>query len=308
VRVTLIHNPGAGSDGGTQLGALQRLIRDQGHELRAKSCRDDDWIAVLDAPADMVAVAGGDGTVARVAKQLVGRGLPVAPIPAGTANNISTALGLVGRPIEELVRQWSGSRTVKLDIGMAEGPWGRRHFIEGVGVGLFANTVPMVDAKLQRQGPDAPREKVKFALQKILERLERARPVALEAVLDGRDVSGQYVLFEALNLPYVGPNLFLAPDSKRGDGQFDLVMAGEAERERLAHYLATWQEEKSRLAVLPSRQGKRLEIRWTGYPVHIDDEFWPEDGVPPPGAGHIELTLGSAAVEFLVPAKKDGDR
>jgi diacylglycerol kinase family enzyme len=270
--------------------------------VRYQSAKDDDWVKALDEPADFVAVAGGDGTVSRVAKRLVGRGIALAPLPAGTANNISTTLGLVGRPLEALVRGWKDARRMKLDVGVAQGPWGRRYFVEGFGVGLFGHTVPLIASSPELQEIKQPKDKVVFAQQKLKDRLDHSPVVSLEATLDGEDVSGDYVMFEALNIPYVGPNLFLAPDSKPGDGQFDLVMVGEAERERLGQYLLHWQENKARLAVLPSRQGRELRIEWTGFRVHLDDEFWPEDESEAQGSGVIEVRIQAAAVEVLAPA------
>jgi diacylglycerol kinase family enzyme len=303
VRVTLIHNPGAGKHGEEELEQLLSLIRDARHEVRCQSAKDDDWPKALEAPADLVAVAGGDGTVSRVAKRLVGRGVPLAPLPAGTANNISTTLGLVGRPMEELVRGWKNARRMKLDLGVAEGPWGKRYFIEGLGIGLFAHTVPLVASSPELEEIKRPADKVVFALGKLKDRLERCPAVFLKATVDGKDVSGDYVMFEALNIPYVGPNLFLAPDSKPGDGQFDLVMVTEAERERLSRYLLHWQENKARLAVLPSLQGRKLRIEWTGFRVHLDDEFWPEEKTEAKsGSGVIEVRLENAAVEVLAAA------
>jgi diacylglycerol kinase (ATP) len=303
VRITLIHNPGAGSQAADSAARLVAMLGDAGHAVRQQCATDEDWTKCLDWPADAVAVAGGDGTVARAAKAMVGRGIPLAALPGGTANNISRTLGLLGRHWEQLVREWDGARRQKLDVGVAEGPWGRRYFVEGVGVGLFGSTVPVEEGKAARPSAATPDDKVKAALQKIRDRLAHTRPVKVEGTLDGKEIRGEYVLFEALNIPYVGPNLFLAPDSACGDGQLDLVMAGEAERERLAHYLETWQEEKARLAVLPSRQGKHLRLRWTGYPVHIDDEFWRgEEQVARDGSAAIDIRV-ETTVEFLVPAQ-----
>jgi diacylglycerol kinase family enzyme len=128
-------------------------------------------------------------------------------------------------------------------------------------------------------------------------------PVRIDASLDGEDVSGEYLLFEALNIPFVGPNLYLAPDSRRGDGQLDLVMATAAERERLAHYLEHWEQKKPRLAVLPTRQGKHLQMRSTGHRVHIDDEFWPQDAAQEQRPGTIDVRMEDVAVDFLAPAE-----
>lgn len=297
MRVLLIRNPGAGS--ASRAGDLAALVREQGHEVREQSLADDGWERALDAPLDLVAVAGGDGTVGRVAKRLVGRGVPIAPLPAGTANNISRALGLTGRPYEELVHGWAEARRVKLDVGEVVGPWGKRYVVEGVGAGLFARAVPYVDASETMASIPRTDAKVVYALQMLKERVQTCAPVRVEATLDGEDVSGEYVMFEALLMPYVGPNLFLALDSKPGDGRFEVVMVGDADRPRLEQYLGSWQEEKPRVPVLPSRHGRRLHMQWRGYPLHIDDEIWPEEGeVVPPGV--ISLNLSGIAVDFLV--------
>jgi hypothetical protein len=55
--------------------------------------------------------------------------------------------------------------------------------------------------------------------------------------------------------------------------------------------------------VLPSHQGKHLRIEWTGFRVHIDDEFWPEeDSEPKNGQGVIDIRIESGGVEVLAPA------
>src|SRR5688572_16963626 len=94
VRVTLIHNPGAGEDDQPSGTELQALIRKAGHDVRYQSADEKTWMSVLEEPADVIAVAGGDGTVGGIAKKLVGRRVPIAPLPLGTANNISKTLGL----------------------------------------------------------------------------------------------------------------------------------------------------------------------------------------------------------------------
>src|SRR4051812_14757978 len=90
MRVTLIYNPGAGDDDQPGAGDLERLVRAAGHEIACVSSKDAGWEAALDRPADVIAVAGGDGTVGRVARRLAGRNVPLTMLPMGTANNIAT--------------------------------------------------------------------------------------------------------------------------------------------------------------------------------------------------------------------------
>jgi diacylglycerol kinase family enzyme len=307
VRVTLIHNPGAGAQADGDAQKLIELLHDAGHEVRYQSAKDDAWQKALDWPADVIAVAGGDGTVARVAKAVVGRSISIAPLPAGTANNISRTLGLVDRHWEELVRGWRQARRVKLDIGIAKGPWGKRYFVEGVGTGLFACllSAPKSERKRVKRGP--PEERVAGALQMLREQADVCPPVEVKMTLDGKELSGRYLLLEAVNIPYVGPNLFLAPDSQPGDGCFDVVLVTEAERERLKNYLTAWQENRERLSVLPSHRGKHLQLQWSGFELHIDDKLWPDDGEPPTQPSTIELEI-AGQVEFLAPDPKRKDR
>jgi diacylglycerol kinase family enzyme len=300
VRVTLIHNPGAGNQAGGDAPRLVKLIEAAGHAVRYQSAKDEDWKDGLRARADLVVVAGGDGTVARVTRRMVGRGVPVALLPSGTANNIARTLGLLERPFEKLVRGWENARRVKLDVGIAEGPWGERYFVEGVGVGLFASLLSR--PKRKKKGST---NVVEGALRRLKEAAARCEPVELVAALDGKDISGRYLLLEAVNLRYVGPNLFLAPDSQPGDGELDVVLVTEAERARLLEYLEKWQENRERLAVLPTRRGRRLQIEWNGFELHIDDQLRPKKNVEPEEiAGLVEARMDGTAVEFLAPDPK----
>lgn len=310
MRVTLIHNPGAGRTDKRGADELVELIEAAGHAVRYQSSKDDDWDEALEHPADLVVAAGGDGTVGRVARRMAGRNVPLSALPAGTANNIGRTLGLVGRTPEEIVRGWEGARRVKLDIGVADGPFGRRTFVEGVGVGLFAELLAKSVEKPKSERPKRPKGKhaakaVDGALQRLGECAEDCETLEIAARLDGKDISGRYLLLEAVNLRYVGPSLFLGPDAEPGDGLLDVVLAGENERARLIQYLESWQDNRERLAVLPTLQGEKLEIEWTGIPLHIDDKLRPKKSAEPDEiAGKVEVHARAASVEFLVPAVK----
>ena len=303
VRITLIHNPGAGDDDQPNGEALQSLLRGAGHSVRYQPADADNWAAVLDEPADLVAVAGGDGTVGRVAKKLIGRDIPVAPLPLGTANNISKTLGLDGLTLEEIVAGWHGGRRLKFDVGIANGPWGTRYFVEGFGVGLLARTLPAAEDSKTLASLDSAEAKVAYAIQMLRERLEHCAPHRLEMMLDGRDYSGEYVLFEALNMEFIGPNLYLAPDIDSGDGRLDVVLVTTAERDKLHESLEHWQDGKLEPPRLTRHLAAGIELEWSGFEVHIDDEAWPDkDDGPQPALAKIELKVEREALIFFVPA------
>jgi len=303
MRVTLIHHPDAGADGQVDAAQLVNLVQGQGHTVRYQSAAGNAWAAALAEPADLVAIAGGDGTVARVAKALVGRALPFTVLPMGTANNISKTLGLTDLPLAALVAGWAAGRHVAFDVAVARGPWGRRHFLEGFGAGLFAWTLPEADRSKTLETLNDGEARLAYALQLLRERLAHCAPHALTVRLDGRDLSGEYVLFEAMNIHYVGPNLYLAPAGDLADGMLDVLLVPEADRDILGHYLTSWQNGMSWPADLPTYRARCVQLEWTGYELHIDDFVWPEAGHAPPAApARIDLTVESRALQFLLPA------
>src|SRR5262245_20845065 len=271
MRVTLIHNPGSGDDAQLAADGLIELVRAAGHEVAYWSSHDDDWITGLAEPTELIAIAGGDGTIADVTKHLIGRGIPIALLAMGTANNISRTLGVTELSLENQVAAWHTARRTRFDVGLAVGPWGTRYFLEGVGAGLFTRTMAKADASPLLTTLNRADEKIDYALQMLKDGLQSCRSLRVNATLDGHDISGRYILFEAMNIQYIGPNLYLAPHCQPGDGVFDVVLATDSEREPLAHYLSSWQNGWLHRPELPSYRGRELNIEWTGYPLHIDD-------------------------------------
>ena len=301
VRVTLVHNAGAGDDDQPDGEALQSLVRSAGHVVRYQPSEDPMWAAVLDESADVIAVAGGDGTVGRVAKKLVGRDVPLAPLPLGTANNISKTLGLTELTLQEIVTGWDLGRRMSFDVGVAKGPWGSRYFVEAMGIGLFACAIPVAESNRQLAKLTDADAKVAYALQMLRERLTDCAPQALELRIDGKDYSGSYVLFEAMNMEFVGPNLYLAPAIAPADGMLDVVLVTPAERDKLNESLATWQQGELEHPDVPRLRARTIEMKWTGFQAHFDDEPWPGETEEPPSLVPIELRVEHEALSFLKP-------
>ena len=103
-------------------------------------------------------MAGGDGTVGKVARRLIGSPTPIAILPLGTANNIANTLDVTGKSLKELIRSWKTARCINFDAGVAKGPWGTESFVEGFGVGLFAETMTRLDGSkiIDLAGADDP--------------------------------------------------------------------------------------------------------------------------------------------------------
>jgi diacylglycerol kinase family enzyme len=306
MEVTLIHNPSAGGEEQPSGDKLVGLIRNQGHRVVYHSLKDSYWDDALKEPGDLVAAAGGDGLVGNIARRLAGSRTPIAILPLGTANNVANTLGLMGRPLEELVAGWTSARRKKFDLPTAVGPWGSRCLVEGLGMGLFTEMMDRLRAtdKIDLAHARNANEEITSVLEMLKDRLQSCPVKALKLKLDDQDLSGEYVLLEVMNISCVGPNLCLAPNADPGDGIIDVVPVSKKEKHRLSRYLSDCIEGKAGSADLIVHRGRRLEIEWEGSAVHIDDKVWPDTGptAPAPPAP-IRVELGSHSLHFLIPSE-----
>ena len=299
--VTVVQNPGSGT-GGPDRDHLVRLLGDEGFAVTYASTRWKGWEHVLDDPGEFVLVAGGDGTVGHVAERLVGRGVPLAMLSLGTANNIAKSLGLTAS-VEETVAGLRRATPRQFDAGTVRGRWGTRHFLEGVGLGLFARTMCLVDERAeagrieQAEGEEALTRDLRY-LARVLEQLQ---PQSWQIEADGADRSGEYLLCEVMNIRSVGPNLILAPDADSGDGRLDLVLARPEDRHQLQAYLAARIAGREASLDLPVERVRRVQIVAGGQEVQVDDDI--ERPSEDPGAVGAMLDIGiePGALEVLVP-------
>src|SRR4051812_8746026 len=91
MRATLIFNEGSGN--ATSEKELRSALAGLGWKVD-RCLPKNDLEQCLAHDADVIVAAGGDGTIAKVAKHLAGTNVPLAIIPTGTANNIARSLGI----------------------------------------------------------------------------------------------------------------------------------------------------------------------------------------------------------------------
>jgi diacylglycerol kinase (ATP) len=298
MRVILVHNPAAGN-GEHDRTSLVRLLQTAGHEVRYVSSAEPSWEAVLNAPADLIAVAGGDGTVGKVTRQLESGSPPVAVLPAGTANNIATALGLAETRVEELVARWVDARLQPFDLGVVRARENTSRFVESVGLGLLADAISTTDVD-ERLAADLAHagDPVAAAIEVHRRLLRDLQPVPVELRLDGRDFSGEYLLLEILTFGIAGPNLRLAPDAQFADGLLDVVMIEERQRDELLEYFTLYRTNPSRAPRLPTLRARTISLSCRDRQLHLDDKLRPHvdeiENVPT----HVSIAPGM--VRFLI--------
>lgn len=304
MKVTLIHKPDAGDDEGASGDEILRVIRKAGHKAKYFSSKDKKWKRALKKPCDIVAVAGGDGTVGRVARRLIDSRIPIAVLPMGTANNIANTIGVTGRTFQDLIAGWNAAHCANFDAGVARGPWGVRYFIEGFGVGLFAEMMFGIEngQHTHVSRSEDPEEKISAALTVLKEQLSSYPSKDLTIRLDGQDLSGDYYMLEAMNIRYIGPNLDLVPRARINDGLLDVVFVAKGEQSKLRQYISDRLKHKRSRVNLTVHQGRHLQVEWKSSPVHIDDKPWPENkSAPPVLSNAIDIRADPGALVFLTP-------
>ncbi|MGZ3455581.1 MAG: diacylglycerol/lipid kinase family protein [Polyangiales bacterium] len=285
MRATLLHNPKAGSAESDK--SLIEAFEAIGWEI--ERCHSKKELSeCLDDPGDVVVVAGGDGTVGKVAKRLAGTRTAMAIVPMGTANNVARSLGLGVDP-KAAIASLARHQERVVDLGAVTSSRGTEHFVEGFGVGVFAYVVGERATKKHKKLPRA--------LELLASTLERYEAGRFEIRVDGKDVSGNYLLAAVMNVRSFGPAIGLAPNAKIDDGELDVVLVGpESKDALLAHLRRATNGTEIALPKLTTRRAKHVYIRGDGRWAHVDDS--PRELDSP-----VEIDVVARAVRVIVPAE-----
>jgi diacylglycerol kinase (ATP) len=281
---------------------IAELLRAAGHEARGF---DKESIAeAIQWKPDVLVAAGGDGTVARAAIELWKRRSEIALfiLPMGTSNNIARTFGITDTP-PILVRAIAGARDVRLDVGVATSAGSESAFVEAAGLGFFSDVLSRRHTLRERwrrlmRGLVVGEAQVRGAAAGIARYLRHAPSRHYRVVADGKDLSGDYVGVEAMNITAIGPRAKLASVADPGDGALDLVLIREQDREPLARALEARHGDDA--PTLERHRVMRVDLGWTAGGGHLDDEVWPANG----GSAHATGTLSAGvagAVRLLVP-------
>ncbi|HEX2870069.1 MAG TPA: diacylglycerol kinase family protein [Polyangiaceae bacterium] len=288
MRIALLHNPSAGAEDHS-LDELSGMIRSAGHDVRFTADRIAELTAALHRdPCELVVVAGGDGTVGRVACALAGWRVPLSIVPLGTANNTARCLGLPESG-KKLAKSWSTAKPVAFDLGLLGDGVLRHRFAEAAGWGVFPETIALAKRKKRSGVAQTLRRDRKLFRDTV--RAMAPRPYGIE--IDGRDVSGDYILVEVMNISLLGPRLALSSASDPGDGQLELVLAGAEQRAALEQLAKTGEIE---VGALRLERGNQIRIQAT-QGLHHRDGRVERHAL---GARSFELGVEAAAVSYLV--------
>jgi len=234
--------------------------------------------------ARLVLAAGGDGTVTACAAGLVGSGVPLGILPAGTGNLLARNLALPLDLDEALVAALTGADR-ELDVGVANG----RIFLAMAGLGL--------DATMLASTSEAAKRRFGWAAYALsMARHLGDRPMRVTITTDGgRPRRHRAAGVIVGNVGWLQGGLPLLPAARPDDGRLDaVVLAGRG----LADWIALG------TALLLRREADRaLRTTFTRLRIDTDREhLWELDGEVIGPTRSLSVGLHSGRLLVRVPS------
>ncbi len=286
-RALLLVNPRA-RRGAKEAGEIAAGLRCAGLELVAAPSGDPaalpDLIRRHVREVDRVVVAGGDGTINHAVQVMVDVGLPLAIIPAGTANNLARTVG-VPLDLEAAIAAAASSHRRPVDLGRVNGHW----FCTTASIGLSVQITEELSPDIKRRwGPIA----YAFTASKVM---RWSHPFHADIRWEGGSRHTRTVQIVVGNGRYYGAALTVAPDATIDDARLDLYSLEVThwwELLKVAPFLR-WGTHVQRREVEALR-AKVFEIRTRRpMPIDVDGEL----GAETPG----RFEVVPSAIEIFAP-------
>ena len=188
--------------GGIDLDIAHTQYKGHGAELARKAA---------EGGADIVVVAGGDGTVNEVASALLHTDTALGIIPCGSGNGLARSLGLP-MDFEAAIDIIGRNMPCAVDCGVADG----RPFFCTFGMGFDA-VVTEKFASGERRG------KMQYVRSALLEFINFT-PDSYALEIDGEIYTEEALLIAVCNTPQYGNNAYIAPRASLTDGLLDVTV------------------------------------------------------------------------------------
>ena len=236
-RYRIIRNPGAGAKGGISTNGctpeeLCDLAERHGLGQDIVESVDEDAAhaavrAAIEGGVDVVVAAGGDGTVGRVAEDLLGSSAALAILPLGSVMNVARALG-IPRDLEAAAALIPSGGIATIDVGEASAADGRRvRFLEAGSIGM--NAAMFREAARFDDGDWA-------SIVRTIWVALRYRPARMHLELDQGIIRTRALMVTVSIGPYAGAGMTVAPGARLDDGLFDVrVFRGFSKWELIRH-------------------------------------------------------------------------
>lgn len=259
---------------------LNQVTVDRGLNLAARATE------AAEENADLVVVAGGDGTIRDVAGALVRTEITLGIVPLGTANNLALSLNLPRDP-DAVCDVIEAGLTRHIDVGLADG---HHAFFEVAGVGVDADLFPIgeeVKSGRFRGIWRALRLALMHRQTSVELRFDRPVDEAYQASFRGevplkrrrrrfrnrnRSVRLRCSFVAVGNGPYYGTNFNVCPGAMLDDGLFSIgVYRDFSKVELLRHFQSISRGRRQLHPKVEMFTAKMVEV-WSGarLSVHVD--------------------------------------
>jgi diacylglycerol kinase (ATP) len=232
----LIANPGSGTvtGRGKILEQVTRYLKELDVEVDVAVAKPKEAAipiarkAVKDGYKIIIAM-GGDDTIEAIIRGIAGSKVHLGMIPVGTANNLARGLGIPG-DLKGACELIASDKIRKLDMGEVRVKKGKKiPFFELVTVGIAAAIYP--DALHARKGRLSG---IKGAIQKALS--HAINPMVTLQMDDESNVKVASMLAIVSNVPLIGTNMLIAPDTSTDDGLLDVSLFPNFSKVELLNY------------------------------------------------------------------------
>lgn len=227
----------------------------------------------------VVVAAGGDGTAHAVLNGVLGAGRAdtvMGHIPLGTGNDLGTALGRVGRGLEQALDALANPDVRAIDVAQVNG---EEYFINALGIGF--------DAEVAHHRA-SHRFQVPGYFPCVVRTMLYYRPQAYRLTWPGGEWEGPALMTAAMNGRCEGGGFRLAPEARLDDGLLDVYRIDPVSFWQFLRYVwAVRRGTHGRLSVVQRWQTAKLKVESESrLQYHVDGEY---RELPPGSALEIEL-------------------
>jgi len=223
----------------------------------------------LTTPAEALVLVGGDGMVHLGVQMASETGVALGIIPSGTGNDVARHLGIplrVEGALEHLLEALGRAPRV-IDQGVSEGP-------DGSVIPFVCVLSAGFDAIVNERANTLrfPKGRHRYTLALLIE-LARLRPINYRVILDGEDLSGEYLLVAVANARSFGGGMKVTPDAELDDGLFDVLLVRPLSRlSFLRIYPRVFQGTHITDPRVVLRRAAQVSIDATGVVAYADGE------------------------------------
>ena len=269
--------------------AIVAELQAHGHQIEPQSSEVASLSAALardaESRCDAVISVGGDGTHNSAINQLIGRPLPLLPVPAGTENILSKSVRIPAAPAT-IRRILEAGRVRRFDVGLANG----HAFAVMSGVGFDAAVTHEVHSN--RRGPIGRH----WYFWPTLKNLVTYRWPRMAVDVDGETVVRDAAFVVVGNMRLYADYLHVCARAVPDDGMLDVcIYTKPGALNLVGYFLATRFERHLGLPDVLYRQGRHIVVR-----PDEPDVLFQVDG-DAAGTAPVEYTVRPGAVSILVP-------